>query len=177
MKKLLAALAVFGSLGFMASTAYAGPCPVVGGATDCNFVITITDSGITTTVNGAIPPYDGVEDQLVGVINNSTHSVAQLSLTGSGLFGFDGDGLCTFIDCSAWAHPTGYEGPNTSFSFSNINSGLVLFTGGLAAGATAYFSLEEPASINTVVTAPEPGTLALLGLAAAAFGFSRRRNS
>jgi len=176
MKKLLAVLAVFGSLGFVASTAQAGPCPVVGGATDCNFVITITDGGISTSVNGAIPPYDGVEDQLVGVINNSSHSVGSLSLTGSGLFNFDGDGLCTFITCT-WAHPTGYEGPNTSFSFSNFDNGMVIFTGGLAAGATAYFSLEEPASINTIVTAPEPGTLALLGLAAAAFGFSRRRKS
>ena len=40
-------------------------------------------------------------------------------------------------------------------------------------------SLEEIANAtNTVVTtAPEPGTLALIGLAAAAFGFSRRRTS
>jgi len=33
---------------------------------------------------------------LVGVVNNSASTVSSLALTGSDIFGFDGDGICTF---------------------------------------------------------------------------------
>jgi N-acetylmuramoyl-L-alanine amidase len=88
-------------------------------------------------------PYDGDDDALVGVVNKSGATVFGISLTGNGIFGFDGDGLCTFIACS-WPHPTGYEGPGMSFTVINANRGTVNFTGaGLADGASTFFSLEN----------------------------------
>jgi hypothetical protein len=55
-------------------------------------------------------------------------------------------------------------------SFSGINAGLtsgtVNFAPAIAAnGGTAWFSLEEPPSLNLTVTpsVPEPGSLLLLG--------------
>jgi hypothetical protein len=42
------------------------------------------------------PPYEGVADSLMGIQNNSSHSVQSISLAASSglLFNFDGDGLC-----------------------------------------------------------------------------------
>jgi hypothetical protein len=53
--------------------------------------------------------------------------------------------------------PTTYEGPNTSFSniSPDTTTGTVNFTGGLAAGATAYFSLEDKLT-GASFTTPTP---------------------
>ena len=190
--RVVAVLALVGGVALLAPAAQAaGLCPTIGNATTCNLFITINANGTVTVQNGDPDPYDGVEDTLVGVVNNFSGSIASLHLTGSNIFGFDGDGACTFLGCNNG--PTKYEGPNTSFTPANLNDGLVNFLGGLAGctanctglgdastgnGGRAWFSLEEIANAsNTVITIPEPGTLALLGLAATAFGFARRRKS
>lgn len=176
--KLLAAAALFSALAVIAPVAQAGVCPAIGVATDCNFTITRNpDGSFSTAVNGAQPPYDAVEDQLVGIVNNGPGALASIFLTCSGCFGFDGDGAGTFPGSGGPYGPTGYEGPGTSFSIVDVNHGFVNFTGGLASGSSTWFSLENQASLSTTVSAPEPGTLALLGLAATAFGFSRRRKT
>jgi hypothetical protein len=65
-----------------------------------------------------------IEDTLVGVQNNSAVTVPSPSLNGPGAIGFDGDGICsgqfpgTPTDCPFG--PTGYEGPNTSFTPSTM---------------------------------------------------------
>ena len=41
-------------------------------------------------------PYDGVEDTLVGVQNNTSAVISSFNITSSGIFGFGGDGICTF---------------------------------------------------------------------------------
>ena len=100
---------------------------------------------MTVLHDNGVGPYDGADDTLVGVVNASPVTVDAVTVTGTGtgLAGFDGDGLCAFLGCSYG--PTGYEGPGTSFvtASSLPDSAEVDFTGGLAPNATAYFSLEN----------------------------------
>lgn len=109
----------------------------MGQSPSCAALITINPNGsLKIQVDGSVPPYDGVEDSLVGVINNSGSSVFGIKLTGQDIFGFDGDG----------AFGGNYAGPNTSFSIQDAGTGIVNFTGpnGLESGKFAYFSLEGP---------------------------------
>jgi hypothetical protein len=133
-------------------------------ATGCNVVITINaDRSTTVTLNDA-QPYESSEDVMVGVKNNSSSNVPNISLTGSNIFGLEGDGICTYTFvgstyCSAsqlaGTDPGDYYGPNTTFAISNSNTGTVNFTTPLAPGASAYFSLEGvPSSSLSVVVAP-----------------------
>ena len=147
--------------------------------TGCNVVITIAANGGISTAVVDVAPYDGSEDTLVGVINNSSTPVTTLNITGSDIFGFDGDGICTFSFsgtfsnsfCSAsqlnGTDPQDYQGPTSTFSITNANSGSVNFAGGIAGGGGhSYFSLEEPPTANLVVTTgstPEPGTIVMFG--------------
>jgi hypothetical protein len=120
--------------------------------TGCNVVLTINPGGTVSAVVKDPIPYENSEDALVGVINNSPSSVGSLTLTGTGIFGFEGDGICTFTFvgsgyCSpaqiAGTDPGDYAGPTTSFTnFSTANTGTVVFNGGLAPSASTYFSLE-----------------------------------
>jgi hypothetical protein len=157
-------------------------CPAVGLAPTCNIIITLGPSGATVVVDSPTP-YDGVEDVTVGVINNSGATLPSIALSGPGIFGFDGDGLCTVIagGCS-YPNPTGYEGPITTFSVTDFDNGVVNFVGGLPNGQSTYFSLEgDPSVAGGIIvgtTVPEPASMTLLatglfGLAGAA----RRRLS
>ena len=117
-----------------AGKAWGATCPTTASTnTDCGFILTIAPGGVFTgaPVAGA-NPYDGSDDALVGVINNSGVVFSgSITLTGSGngggLFGFDGDGICSFVFtgngyCSVpGAAPTGYEGPNNTFSGINAS--------------------------------------------------------
>jgi hypothetical protein len=156
------------------------PCPqltgadstytAAAGATWCNTIITINSNGTVTVTNPNLNPYDGVEDTYVGVVNNYSSAVGSLSLTGSNIFGFDGDGIDTFGIAGNVKDNSGYGGPNAFFSVNNANSGTVNFITAIGAnGGTGYFSLEEPPSANgfTVTgvggAVPEPSSLLLLG--------------
>jgi len=161
---MLIAMLAATSLAILAVTASAATppftqCPAIGADTSCGILLTINANGsITVDQDATQPPYDLVEDTLVGVQNNSTQSVPSLHLTGTANpeppFGFDGDGLCnpTFGVAGCPFGPTGYEGPNTSFA--NISgdqlSGDVVFTGGLAPGGSRYFSLEGAISAQNL---------------------------
>jgi len=160
-------------------------------ATGCNTVITIGVSGSSTITIPDSSPYDGSEDNLVGVVNNSSLVINSLTLGGGNIFGFDADGICTFTFtgssyCSSsqkgGTDPQDYQGPTSTFTVTNSGSGTVNFSPGVAAhGGTAYFSLEEAPSTSLTVTGvggspgpgssvPEPSTILLvaggLGLAA-----------
>lgn len=155
------------------------PCPQIGNANGCNLIITFGAGLSVSTALGDPNPYDGVEDQLVGIVNNSGVTITSISLSGANIFGLEGDGAgsptCSSVGPTTYGCPfnvggaTGYEGPNTSFTILDGNDGIVNFTGGLASGQTAWFSLEEPASLQglTSITpstgTPEPASLLLLG--------------
>ena len=166
----------------------AGAIPV-GSAIGCGAVITVTgvdlDTGaatfftvtsFSTAVSGN--PYDGTEDTLVGIVNNSGQTLNSITLTASDIiFGFDHDGPCGFSppggthDCFNSAQPGvdpgDYQGPNNTFTAISDNqmSGTVVFTGdGIAPGGSTWFALEgTPNSLTTVTQtqATPPGVTTL----------------
>jgi hypothetical protein len=76
-------------------------CPAIGADTGCGTLIIITNSGITLQYDNSQGPYDGNDDTLFGVLNESSHSQFGLQLgsaAGLDIFGFDGDGICTYAD-------------------------------------------------------------------------------
>jgi RHS repeat-associated protein len=132
-------------------------CPAIGADTSCGILIDVTNGGQAVYADSSQGPFDGIEDTLIGVRNDSNSTVTSLQLSANtNLFGFDGDGICGGFYAGAPAGcpfgPTGYEGPGTSFS--NINAaetgGDVNFNPGIPPGGTGYFSLEEPLSAATV---------------------------
>ncbi len=124
-------------------------CPPVGGDTGCGILIILTNSGEQILQDPSQPAYDiniGMEDTLVGVLNESTVPVSKIQLSSGDqpIFGFDSDGICTFTaggtnqfepggfpagtyctadqkagnDPSTSGDPLGsdYQGPNNTFS-------------------------------------------------------------
>jgi len=138
-------------------------CPAVGAdTTGCGLLLTINADGTITVTESGEGPYDGIDDTLVGVQNNSTATIPKLSLTGTTQpFAFDGDGICSGLFTGTPAGcpfgPTQYEGPGTSYSNvdqTTFNSGDVNFGGGLAPGKSAYFSLEGVVTAQNIVVTP-----------------------
>jgi hypothetical protein len=179
--------------GFASHLAAATICPSTAFTnSDCAFIITIGPGGsITGDIVPGAGPYDGEDDSLIGVINNSGsifNGSIHLSGTGNGggLFNFDDDGICTLqstnsisLDyCSpaqqAGNAPGDYQGPLNTFTDidATFTRGTVVITG-LEAGGTTFFSLESsPASINggggpliTVdANVPEPTSISLVAV-------------
>jgi hypothetical protein len=180
--KLLPMLCMAGAL-FTPMMSQAAVCPAAGSALDCNVLFTIGSGNAITTTFPDPNAYDGIEDMLVGVSNLSGGSIASLTLSGTNIFGFDGDGVATYT--SNYYDGTGYAGPNTSFNIVDNDNGTVFFSGGLADGASAYFSLEYPASAFAqggggsvgVSPVPEPETYAMLLAGLGLIGFTARRRS
>ena len=150
-------------------------CPAIGADTSCAILIVVTNSGNQILSNPTLGPYDGADDTLMGILNESTKPLFRIQLHGSGttspIFGFDGDGICTFAKggltptdtgwtgttyCSTTqragktsgkttdANGADYQGPTTTYSTISATAtrGDVNFTGGLQTGKATYFSLE-----------------------------------
>lgn len=150
-------------------------CPAVGLDTSCAVLIVFNPDGSRTTfVDPTQLPFDGIEDTLVGVQNDSGLPVSSLALTGPGIFGFDSDGLC-----AAFPQPAGcpydtstYAGRSSTTSTADTAAGCgntftvtdtITFSsgtvnwplcGGIASGGSAYFSLEGPTSSVVPPTTP-----------------------
>jgi hypothetical protein len=115
-------------------------------------------------------PYEGRDDALIGILNDTSGPLYDIHLAAPGLFDFDGDGIC---DAPAWpvaidpVPPTcpsnagppgylanGYEGPASYFGnvAAGGASGDVEFTvgQGLQPGQSTYFSLAEPPSRRSI---------------------------
>ena len=194
---LLALGALTLGLGLGVSQANASPtCPGTsysGG--DCNLFITFNSDGSIGT-SGPGGNYDGSEDALIGVINNSGHTLFSFNVSDSQKIfgdmetGINGDG----ISGSSYAGPgysqtngfdtTYYAGPDNFFTILTATSGIVNFINdgtynGLLDGTTSYFSLEysidisAPPRITTGV--PEPATFAIMGAGLIVIAFARRR--
>jgi hypothetical protein len=149
---------------------------------------------ITTTNPNAAPSYDsGSDDNLVGIVNNSGGTLTTLTISGvvdadgDGPFDFDGDGICNSGWTFSGAGPSGCSTKNNSLTSGAdyANSGsitfgtptctgscgtgatetdTVTFTGGLASGSTAFFSLEQPVDLSHPINVSTPEPSALLSL-------------
>lgn len=127
-------------------TAPFNECPAIGNDSGCAFLIILNNAGPAQIVaNPNVGPYDGHNDSLVGIVNNSGATVNSVALASTkDIFAFDGDGICATdthgallyswsgtgqttegaSDCPfqpAVATSAGYDGfdyagPNTSFS-------------------------------------------------------------
>jgi hypothetical protein len=138
-----------------AATAAAPPfsqCPAVYKDTSCQYLITATDKGgLTLASDPSQGPYEGSDDALVGVQNDSTKPLSSVMLgtAGDGSFAFDGDGLCNPggnpVPAGCPFGATGYEGPGTSFTVTDADKGTVTFKPAIAPGGSSYFSLEANA--------------------------------
>jgi hypothetical protein len=70
-------------------------CPPVFNDAGCGFLIQVTNGGVSITQDATLGPYDGSDDTLVGITNESSKTISQLSLSSAeDIFGFDGDGEC-----------------------------------------------------------------------------------
>jgi uncharacterized repeat protein (TIGR01451 family) len=145
-----------------ASPAVTGPfsvCPGIGADTECGFLITLPQSGTATVTSSGEGPFDGSDDTLIGITNNTDQAITTVTLQSTNdIFGFDGDGICSSTYRPDWTaegsgmcnyDSSGYGGPGVT-SFSNIVHSGGMYTGnvnfgssGLAAGASTFFSLES----------------------------------
>jgi PEP-CTERM motif len=190
MKKLLLAGVAIGAFAISGSAFAAFPGP----GFDQNplgpeFLITFTDSGVTTMLNPVYStdpgPYDGADDTYFGVINDSSKTVSSFALkstAGDDIGGFDGDGIdeANYLNIPHNAMDTsGYGGPNAFFT-NNLGTSLVVnfITPIAAKGGTDIFSLEEAVALNSVVIGtPEPSTWAMMLLGFVGLGFVGYRKS
>ncbi len=95
------------------TTAPFNECPAIGYNNSCGILIVISNNGeqvlqdpnnatsdVTSTTPGAQTPYDQADDTLVGIVNESSKPLYAIQLSGSStgtdLFGFEGDGICTY---------------------------------------------------------------------------------
>lgn len=133
-------------------------CPHVGLSPSCGSLLVINpDRSVSVYTDPAVSPFDGIEDTLIGVQNDSGVAVGAITAYGPpGIFGFDGDGLCAGYSPSPSGCPFGsttYEGPGVSFVFdpNNTADGEIDFAGaGIPAGGSAFLSLEGAVTSATL---------------------------
>ncbi|HET9308126.1 MAG TPA: SdrD B-like domain-containing protein [Candidatus Sulfotelmatobacter sp.] len=138
----------------------------------CTILITLNaDGSIVTTFPNPSPSYDnGLDDNLIGVVNNTSKTITALQLTSATvpIFGLEDDGVCglpgwTFSplgpnpNCAIATDPHGYGPAGINFTIFNVNSGIVNFgNGGIAPGGNAFFSLEG-GHLTKIVVVVIPG--------------------
>ena len=178
------AVALAGSLTQCAPTGSAGTCAAVYQFN--------SDGSVDTLVDSSVPSTDGIEDTLIGIQNNSGHTLDSLTLDGMGLsiFGFDGDGHSTVLNPGTGPGDTyfghyfdGIGGPLGTTSFSGINGAADVGTidfAGLVSGGYGWFVLEEQIDFNAppiVSSVPLPAALPLMASALGFVGIARRRKT
>jgi large repetitive protein len=138
----------------------------------CTILITLNaDGSITTTFPNPSPSYDqGLDDNLIGVVNNTSKTITAVQLTSATvpIFGLEDDGVCglpgwTFSplgpnpNCAIATDPHGYGPAGINFTIFNVNSGIVNFgNGGIAPGGNVFFSLEG-GNLTKIVVQVIPG--------------------
>jgi hypothetical protein len=153
-------------------------CPAIGDSPSCQILL-VANQSQTITVLGdrSVGPYDGTDDTLVGIVNNTNKPISAITVSGTGsdLAGFDGDGICTYAAggiaggssagfkgdgyCDAQqldgVNPEDYAGPDNTYTLdpNSQDDVEVDFNGkGLSSGDSTYFSLEG-ALTAAVITA------------------------
>ncbi len=153
-------------------------CPAIGAVGGCGVVVTLNANGTTTVSQNPNSDgvYDGSDDTLIGVVNNSGHPLSALPLVSTtSAFGFESDGPCTVTPppsgCttsspSAVPPPapspgiptenpldaTGYSGPGVTYSniSADTTGGTVNFAPAIPNGGTAWFGLEDTLTSTTL---------------------------
>jgi len=78
-----------------ASAALYSQCPAVYKDTGCQFLVTLSSGGETISEDPSQGFYEGSDDSLIGVQNNTSGPISSIHLSAEDeLFGFDGDGMC-----------------------------------------------------------------------------------
>src|SRR5882724_7645520 len=139
----------------------------------CTILITLNaDGSITTTHPNPATSFDGgLDDNLIGVINNTAQTITGLQLSSATIpiFAFDNDGVCagppgyTFSalgpnpNCAIATDPHTYGPAGINFTVINANTGIVNFgNGGIAPNSNAFFSLEG-GNLTKIVVVVVPG--------------------
>jgi uncharacterized repeat protein (TIGR01451 family) len=139
----------------------------------CTILITLNaDGSIVTTFPNPAPSYDGgLDDNLIGVVNNTSKTITALQLTSATvpIFGLEDDGVCggppgwTFSllgpnpNCAIATDPHHYGPAGINYTIFNANSGIVNFgNGGIAPGGNSFFSLEG-GHLTKIVVVVVPG--------------------
>src|SRR6185437_8697668 len=138
----------------------------------CKILITLNaDGSIATTFPNPAPSYDnGLDDNMIGVVNNTSKTITalQLSSTTVPIFGLEDDGVCglpgwTFSpagpnpNCAIATDPHRYGPAGINYTIFNANSGIVNFgNGGIPPNGHAFFSLEG-AHLSKIVAVVIPG--------------------
>ena len=138
----------------------------------CTILITLNANGsITTTFPNPAPSYDqGLDDNLIGVVNNTSKTITALQLTSATvpIFGLEDDGVCglpgwTFSplgpnpNCAIATDPHRYGPAGINYTIFSNFSGIVNFgNGGIAPGGNAFFSLEG-GNLTKIVVVVIPG--------------------
>ncbi len=139
----------------------------------CTILITINaDGSIVTTNPNPAPSYDnGLDDNLIGIVNNTAKTITAVQLTSATvpIFGLEDDGICatppgwTFSslgpnpNCAIATDPHRYGPAGINFTIFNPNSGIVSFgNGGIGANGSAFFSLEG-GNLSKIVVQVIPG--------------------
>src|SRR6201998_1188222 len=139
----------------------------------CTILITLNaDGSIATTFPNPAPSYDnGLDDNLIGVVNNTSKTITALQLTSATvpIFGLEDDGICagppgwTFSplganpNCAIATDPHKYGPAGINYTIFNANSGIVNFgNGGIPPNGNAFFSLEG-GNLTKIVVVVVPG--------------------
>ena len=76
-----AALAAASLAPSMASAVMFPQCPAVDQDTGCQFLFTVTDTETTVESDSAQGPYEGSDDALIGIVNNSSKPLSSITLS------------------------------------------------------------------------------------------------
>ncbi|HLM84702.1 MAG TPA: Ig-like domain-containing protein [Solirubrobacteraceae bacterium] len=150
----------------MPTTAPFTQCPAVFLDASCGYLIDITNAAQPTILHDAeVGFYEGGDDILVGIQNDSSAPISSMHLgvagSGQGSFSFDGDGLCTPGgppipgECPfgpSATDPYDYWGPDAELvpDAESIDAGTVKFPEPLQPGQYTYFSLESFFGVATL---------------------------
>lgn len=71
-------------------------CPAVGLDASCQFLVNVHNGETTVESDSSVGPYEGSDDALIGIVNNSSQAVSSIPLSAEDeLFGFENDGACS----------------------------------------------------------------------------------
>lgn len=147
-------------------------CPAIGFDATCQFLVDVSNSGITVSQDPSQHFYDGNDDVTVAIQNDTTSPLGSVHLgvagSGDNAFSFDGDGLCNpgsgpspdgcpFGPPGNNEDPFDYFGPDTVLTADpgTFDSGTVAFNTALQPGQYTYVSLEAPPVSNPYLAAGE----------------------